>query len=237
MVDKLDTLAGRLKFLRKKAGLSLAAVGKQIGVSAQAVHKWESGGKIDGQKDMHLAELFNVSPLWLIWGEVPPDGNDQFPKIFAGMDLPPPPTVPRPPDEGIFVPLLELNAVTNWIARSGPFDYHKGEWIACPVAHSDATYALKVVDASMEDLGSKISYSEGDIIFVDPLITPWANSRVILTGYNMEEEQSVIFRQLVIEGWEMFRQPLNKSWPEQKIRIPEYELPAGTVIGKWVSEK
>lgn len=240
MVDKLNTLAERLKFLRKKAGLSLAAVGKQVGVSAQAVHKWEAGGKVDGHRDIHLAQLFDVSPSWLIYGDDSADDTPGFPqKIYEKLEKPYRdlrPSIPKPSDEGIFVPLLAHDAVTNWIARAGPFDFHMGEWVACPGEHSDSTYALRVDDSSMENLGEKISYSEGDIIFIDPAVTPWNQSRVILTCKEMDSGLKVIFRQLIIEGWEMYRQPLNKSWPEQRIRIPDHELPAGTIIGKWVKE-
>lgn len=236
MVDKLDTFAERLKFLRKKAGLSLAAVGRQLNVSSQAVHKWEVGGNVDFQRQIGLAELFNVNPGWLMHGKPDEDG-DQFPHyIFAGITPGGPPSIPNQPDEGVFVPLLEHDAVTNWIARSGRDDYHRGEWIACPGRHSDSTFALKVLDSSMESLGSKISYSMGDIIFVDPLVPLQSGLRAILTGHNMEDGQKVIFREVVLDSWRMHRRPLNKDWPEQQVPIPEYELPAGVVIGKWVQE-
>lgn len=65
----MHSFAGRLRYLRRKAGLTLAAVGAHLGVSAQAVHKWESGGDVRSDKQSGIAKFFGVSLFWLLHGE------------------------------------------------------------------------------------------------------------------------------------------------------------------------
>lgn len=239
MVDKLDTLAERIRYLRKKSGLSLAAVAKQIGVSPQAVHKWENGGQIDRDKGMRLAELFDVLPAWLILGTQTNSDDERYLNSrlerLAEIRGHPGPSSPSMPDSGVFVPLMAHNSVPNWLSRIGHFDYHKGEWIACPAPHGENTFALHVQGVSMENLGSKLSYSDGDIIFVDPDAKCASGSRVIFIGPDMEG-QDVIFRELIIEGNTSLRRPLNPLWPEQIKVVPDHEKLVGPVIGKWVPE-
>ena len=232
MVDKLETLAERLKFLRKKSGLSLAAVGKQLGVSPQAVHKWENGGKIEDVRQWDLAGLFQVAPSWLIWGEdVPAESVFHTPyKPESGF-----PSKPSIPDDGIFVPLLSADKVTAWIDGATDFDFHSGEWIACPGAHGGTTFAMRVQGESMERLGSRISYSDGDIIFVDPEKPYASGSRVILEWSPIDAVQTTLFRQLIVEGTDRYQKPLNPNWPDQISKIYENRI-LGTVIGKWTME-
>jgi transcriptional regulator with XRE-family HTH domain len=69
MVD--DTMAARIRALRKGLGLSLQAFGDLAGVSAMAVQKWERGGEI---KPVHLSHLVrkiddaNVTEEYLRFG-------------------------------------------------------------------------------------------------------------------------------------------------------------------------
>jgi len=233
MVDKLDTLAERLKFLRKKSGLSLAAVGKQLGVTPQAVHKWENGGSVDDTRQWDLAGLFQVSPSWLIWGEE----TSQIDTLF---NIPHDPTSgfpskPKVPEDGLFVPLLSADKVLSWIDGPALFDFHSGEWLPCPAPHGGSTFALRVQGESMERLGGRISYSDGDIIFVDPDRPHQSGSRVVVTWGPIDESPTTLFRQLIVEGGVYYQRPLNPGWPDQITKLYENRI-VGTVIGKWVAE-
>ena len=56
--------------LRKKAGMSQEALAEQLGVSRQAVSKWESGASTpDLDKILLIAEIFSVSVSELLTGE------------------------------------------------------------------------------------------------------------------------------------------------------------------------
>jgi transcriptional regulator with XRE-family HTH domain len=228
MVDKLTTPAERLKYLRKESGMSLAAVGRQLGVSPQAVHKWENGGKIDDARQFDLASLFRASPGWLFWGEYERDSFHIPNTPDTGF-----PSKPIIPENGIFVPLLTPENVASWL--NGPhthLDFHDGDWIACPGGHGERTFAMQIKGVSMESLGQRLSFSDGDVVFIDPEIQPQSGDCVALHKAGLEEEWIAVIRQLIIEDKVRYERPLNPAWPEQIRNIYEARV-FGPVIGKW----
>ena len=66
-----ESLATRLKSLRKRRGLSLQKVGDLIGVSKNSVFKWESEQAQPSVKNLSaLAKTFEVEPVFLAYGVV-----------------------------------------------------------------------------------------------------------------------------------------------------------------------
>lgn len=68
-------LAERLQDLRKKANYSQEQVADLLGISRQAISKWESGqGKPELDNIIKLTEIYNVSADYIISGEehIPP---------------------------------------------------------------------------------------------------------------------------------------------------------------------
>ena len=64
--------AQRLQQLRKERGLSQEALAEQLGVSRQAVSKWESGQTMpDVEKIVAASEEFGVTTDWLLKGVEP----------------------------------------------------------------------------------------------------------------------------------------------------------------------
>ena len=64
------TLGERIALARKQAGLSQEQLGEQLGVSRQAVSKWESGQtNPDVAYVAEMCRLFGVSSDWLLLGE------------------------------------------------------------------------------------------------------------------------------------------------------------------------
>ncbi|MRW85386.1 helix-turn-helix domain-containing protein [Pseudoduganella sp. FT26W] len=236
MVDKFDTFAERLKYLRSKSGLSLAALAKQLGVSAQAAHKWENGGRVDSDRLWALAALFKVDPSWLMQGPVIEDGLEKKPHFHYLVGAP---SIPKTTDSGVFVPLLDAADVIEWTTQEGDisFDYHKGEWVACPAPHGGLTFALMVKGVSMENLGSKVSYSDGDMIFVDPEVEPTSGVRAVFSASGLSRKLDVVFRELIVEGGQRFWRSLNPQWPQAISPVEEKHQVLGVVIGKWSPER
>lgn len=67
-------LADKITEERKKNGWSQEELANRVGVSRQAVSKWESAGAVpDLQKILQLAELFGVSTDYLLKDEIDPE--------------------------------------------------------------------------------------------------------------------------------------------------------------------
>ena len=76
-------LGERIALLRKQAGLSQEQLGDKMGVSRQAVSKWESGQvNPDLQYIMALCRLFEVSADYLLFGEE--RGGRETPALCPG---------------------------------------------------------------------------------------------------------------------------------------------------------
>lgn len=74
-------LANRIQSLRKQKGLSQEELADRLGVSRQAVSKWESAQSVpDVEKIIALSEFFEVTTDYLLKGtEAPqPSGDDAF---------------------------------------------------------------------------------------------------------------------------------------------------------------
>ena len=76
------TMGQRIAEERKKLGISQEALGEKMGVSRQAISKWEADGAVpEIDKLIALSKLFGVSVGWLLGVEKepePPQGNEDF---------------------------------------------------------------------------------------------------------------------------------------------------------------
>lgn len=62
-------IAERLQELRKKAGYSQEQVAEKLGISRQAISKWESGqGKPEIDNIVRLTEIYEVSADYILLG-------------------------------------------------------------------------------------------------------------------------------------------------------------------------
>ena len=75
------TLGQRIAECRKKKGLSQEALGEKLGVSRQAISKWEANGAVpEVDKLIGMSRLFGVSVGWLlgIEEEAPPEQKPEI---------------------------------------------------------------------------------------------------------------------------------------------------------------
>lgn len=134
-------LAGRLQQLRKQQGLSQEELAGRLGVSRQAVSKWESAqAQPELEKLLALSDFFAVSCDYLLKGEEP----------TAALPLPPPaapaaapsapptaaPTQPKParlaskPNRLGYVINASLWAWLGLLISWGLWDYYRYSWCA-----------------------------------------------------------------------------------------------------------
>jgi SOS-response transcriptional repressor LexA len=135
----------------------------------------------------------------------------------------------EPASKAGLVPLI------SWV-QAGSFTeaidiYQPGfaeQWVKKPpVPCGSKTFALRVEGMSMEP-----KYQEGEIIYVDPEVAPANGKDVVI---RLDDRNEVTFKRLVIEGRRSYLRPLNRSWREQVIDVPDDARIVGVVLGAWMT--
>lgn len=103
----MSNFANRFKQARINAGVSIASIAKEMGISVQSVYGWAEGSIPKAERIERLAELLGVSLQWLAFGE----GEIKAMGSETG---------------GIIVPLLK-------VAHSAGFGGSNGSWVDAPI--------------------------------------------------------------------------------------------------------
>ena len=82
----------------------------------------------------------------------------------------------------------------------------------------------------MYDPSGPVSFSDGDIIHVDPERNP-ENKSFVVVHQNGDTEAT--FKQLIVEGDQYMLKALNPSWPERIKPMPEDARICGVVFGRY----
>lgn len=82
-------LAEKILYCRKKAGLSQEALAEKLGVSRQAVSKWETGDTVpELSKLVLLAKAFDVTTDWLLSESEPETETPPKPEVTSAPEAP-----------------------------------------------------------------------------------------------------------------------------------------------------
>ncbi|MDN7495024.1 S24 family peptidase [Burkholderia gladioli] len=211
-------LGDLIKRKRKERGLTQKQLAAHFGISDVSVSEWERNlTRPDTARLSDLARILKTTVEELLGGRV---------------NAPEPNTEPGPEIRGM-VPLVSWVQAGQWADVYKNFEEIDAEqWLPCPSPHSQHTFCLRVRGASMQNPDGPASFSDGDIIFVDPLRAADHRKCVVV---RLDDEQQATFKQLIIEGERKLLRPLNPNWPEKWIDINGNATIIGTVIGKWVS--
>jgi len=114
------------------------------------------------------------------------------------------------------VPIMGWESLTN--RATGQHSV----WLACPVDHSDLTFALTIQGEAM--IGND-GYREGEIIFIDPGVIPTHGKDVVLVTAG-----TALFRRMVITQEGRFLKTLNPGWPCPIMPLPADAIICGTVV-------
>lgn len=209
----MNNFSSRLIKAREAKPLSQSELARILGVTPQAVQKWESGKNTPRGKRLEaLAEAVSSSVGYLMAGQGDPSVEDG-PEIKG------------------FVPLISWVQAGSWCEVEDVYAVGDAEeWMPCPTTHGPRTYVLRVRGESMYSPHGKKSFRPGDLIFCDPDRQAENGSMVIV---KLDDEQEATFKQLVIEGANKYLKPLNEGWPEPIIKINGNASICGVVIGKY----
>ncbi len=210
-------LGDHIRRKRKERGLTQKELAAHFGITDVSVSEWERNlTRPDQARLSDLARILKTTVEELLGGR---------PKATASN------VEPGPEIKGV-VPLVSWVQAGQWAEIYKNFDVLDAqEWIPCPSAHSERTFCLRVRGLSMYNPDGPLSFSDGDIVFVDPLRAADHRSCVIV---GLDDEREATFKQLVIEGNRKLLRPLNPNWPEKWIDVNGSATIVGTVIGKWV---
>jgi len=224
------TIATRIKTAREYSGFDQAELGKRVGVSQQAVQKWEKNGVSNTTRLVKIARVCGVSFEWLSTGEgVPVQSESGTPSGNVT-------SVTRKdggPDAHRSVPLISWVKAGEWSEVIDNFSTGDAEEVLpCPVNHSDCTFALRVDGDSMTSPypGSR-SYPDGTIIFVDPEREPSVGDRVVA---KLDDDNAATFKVLSEDAGELFLKPLNPQYKNLYINGNCHII--GKVIGSFIPE-
>lgn len=214
------TLGERIREKRKARGLTQKQLADHFDISSVSVSEWERElSRPDADKLPALAVHLRTTVDYLLTGKGD-RGTIEESSVETG------PTI-----RGA-VPLITWVQAGQWAEIAKNFEaFDAQDWLPCVASHSAETFCLRVRGQSMQNPNGSPSFSEGDIIFVDPARSADHRSCVIV---RLDDEHEATFKQLIIEGDTKLLRPLNPAWPEKWIEINGHATIIGTVIGKWV---
>ena len=214
------SIGTRIKEARSEKGLSQKALADAVGMRQPTLSALESGKTQGTSLIATFAAKLGVNALWLETGKGPkyPDTSNIEPA----------------PDIQGQVPVISWVTAGKWTEVIDIYQPSVAdEWLPCIKKHSNRTFALRVKGMSMYNPMGKHTYSDGDIIFVDPEKEAINGSRIVV---RLENSKEATFKQLVIEGEKMYLMALNPSWPDRIIEVKGNATICGVVIGKWTDE-
>lgn len=236
---KTPLFAARLKELRERSILSQSDLGRAIGVSPQAVQKWEAGIAVPREpKRKQIASALSTSVRELVRGTELEDLPDSDPTkvVSSGRVFP----LRRakggePKIESGFIPLISWVQAADWGPKMRNFRPEEAQdWLRCPFEHGPYAFVLEVTGESNVDPAGPKSYAPGELIYVDPSREP-ANRSMVVVRLDLEERAQL--KQLLMdESGTKLLKSLNPNWPTKIAPLPEGARIIGVVIGKWVPE-
>jgi SOS-response transcriptional repressor LexA len=228
-------LGKRLEEALGQIGKDQAWLAKETGIDARTISATITRDSKRSEYTAHFANALGLNPIWLLTGEGPqwdvnPAQRFGAPGAFAAEATRPYDGFKRPRNE---VPLISYVQAGRWREVADPYTQGDAEaFIPCPVPHGPRTYALRVRGESMYNPEGPVSFSDGDIIFVDPDKEAATGALVIA---RLEDQMETTFKQLVREGDHIWLKALNPGWPERYIRVDQRATTCGVVISKAVS--
>ncbi|MBF0609514.1 MAG: LexA family transcriptional regulator [Magnetococcales bacterium] len=215
-------LSDRVQTVRKNAGFTQKELADRIGISQTAIHKLECGRSRSSRRTVAIAVTCGVDPIWLETGRgnmISSNSNSGTATVMQGGHRE---THQIPMHQTPRIPLISWEKAAVWQGQEGYKQSEVESWV--PITHrvSKQAFALRVSGDSMEN-----EFSEGDIIIVDPNVTP--EHRKFVIAYT--DEGRTTFKQLMLDGGQKFLKPLNPRYP--LIEVSSAFKIIGVVVSKY----
>lgn len=216
----MTAIGERLKEVRKERRMSQAELARKVGLRQASISDLESGKTRGTASIAKIASALNVSAMWLETGR-----GDKEPVQLDNN------VTPVDMHSG-YVPVISWVNAGEW--RTALDDRATYEHVPCPTKkHGRGTFALYVRGISMYNPSGRHSFSDGDLIFVDPSREAMNGDYIIAMHNDLYE---ATFKQLIVEDNKMFLHALNPSWSPQIQEINKDTFVVGVVIAKQTNE-
>jgi SOS-response transcriptional repressor LexA len=236
-----EEIGRRIAAERENKGISQSELARALGISPQAVQKWEDGGRPRFARLPTIADALGVDLRVLVRGtlyEAALQSADEIPDVNVARDrvrkkrleL-----IERNPGELIGkLPLISWEMAAEWLEKVEkivPDDIE--DWIQVPFEHGPKAFCIRIEGESNYDPAGVKSYAPGDFIAVDPMREATNRSMVVV---RIDHESRATFKQLLVDGETKMLRALNPAWPNRLMEMPAGSQIIGVVIGKWVPE-
>lgn len=243
----LASFAERLTFLREERQLTQAQLAAKSGLSQATIGNLETGRNKGTKKILELANALQITPEWLIhggnlaqakgaffrkdMGVLPAEesGPQHLKRLISGAKMAPVVEDEPEPQSGIPLPQQPRELpIISWEneALSTPLEAHlkhqAKDWFLSPFEHSPHAFWMRVWFDQMEP-----HYLEGDLILVDPTITPNNNDDVVVQNAKDITNLGRLCKTPSAKYLEIF----NPKYPEKMLRLDENTVTVGTVMG------
>lgn len=243
----LASFAERLTFLREERQLTQAQLAVKSGLSQATIGNLETGRNKGTKKILELANALHITPEWLIHGGNLAQAKGAFfrkdmgvlpaeetgPQHLLGLisRAPMAPVVEDEPETQPGIPIpppAQELPIISWEneALSTPLEAHlkhqAKDWFLSPFEHSPHAFWMRVWFDQMEP-----HYLEGDLILVDPTITPNNNDDVVVR----DAKGITNFGRFCKTPSSKYLEIFNPKYPEKMLRLHESTVTVGTVLG------
>ncbi|MEQ1303220.1 XRE family transcriptional regulator [Acinetobacter radioresistens] len=226
--DRINEAIAHFISQKKLKKLDRKDLAKYCGVSVAAVGQWINGktNSLDSLTNAKAAQYFGVNPHWLAGDKkyqmLEEDGTNQ--KLDNNVDISQKiDLIGRP------IPVISWVQAGPWTGiDSVPEDTEFDEWLPPNKDCGKNGYALVVKGLSMYP-----RFEPEDRIYVNPDY-PMCDLRTDdLVIVCCPDDVECTFKKLIIEGNQMYLQPLNPEWPEQIMKLPKGCRLVGKVVGQY----
>ncbi len=192
------TLGQRIQELRRQAGLTQEQLGEALGVSRQAVSKWESDGGVPELDTLiAMSRLFHVTIGQLLGVEEAPQGDGDSgqedggqAQAGAGLD--------EEQVEAILRRYVEATRAQRQVPPSPPSMYGKYGWKAPLIAVAGLAAVVVVLGLFMNDMNSKIRSMRSTLSDLQMTVWDWEYEMANMQSdiREMQEDQNSLFSSL-----------------------------------------
>lgn len=190
-----------------------------------------------GKSQSQASQFAGTNPIKGIGNKVAREIEEAFGKPHGWLDIQHvneemrpslEPNISAPiPIDGRLIPLISWVQAGSWTSvESVPAGTQFDEWLPPNPKCGKNGYGLEVVGESMLP-----DFRPGDKIYVNPDFQPDELKTGNLVIVSCEGDAEATFKKLILEGGNIYLQPLNPNWPEQTIPLMDGCKLVGKVVG------